>query len=130
MKILHRSPRLYWLIRLFFPDYRFEVVHGFAFGDTIYSRHNPVPQDVLVHEKVHLKQMKYSKLYGVWHFARFVLSKGFRYRIELEAFRAQYKFCKNKGLVLSPHRMAKNLSEQKIYGRYVSYDEALMDILK
>ena len=130
MKILHRPPRLYWLLRFFFPEYRFEVTHGFAFGDTIYSRHNPVPQDVLIHERIHLKQMRYSKLYGIWHFARFVFSKEFRYKKELEAFRAQYRFCMSKGLTLNPQRIAKNLSEQKIYGRRVSYNKALIDILR
>lgn len=96
VKIVNRPPRLQWIVRLFFPGYDFSRVVGFAFGDTIYTRFDPLPDYNLVHEKVHLRQMRYSKLWGVIHFIRFALSRKFRYKTEVEAYGEEYRFIKNK----------------------------------
>ena len=128
MKILHRPPRLCWVIQLFFK-YDFNNIHALSFGNTIYSKHNPISLDLIEHEKVHLKQMKHSRIYAAWHFIKYILSKRFRYETELKAYRVQYNFCKKKGWFLDPKKIALHLAGEE-YKKCISYDEALMDILR
>src|SRR3990167_1742631 len=128
MKISHNPPKLYWLLRLFFPDYDFNEIHAFAFGDTIYTKDNPLADYHIVHERVHLEQMKYSKLYAIWHFLKFWFSTKFRYQTELEAYREQYRFMREKGYSIAGNDLANALSDKLIYGNVASYEQAYLDI--
>src|SRR3990167_1878349 len=119
MKISHNPPKLYWLVRLFFPDYNFNEITAFSFGDTIYTHENPLADFHFVHEKVHLKQMKYSKVYAVWHFLKFWFSQSFLYRVELEAYREQARFMEDKGLHFG-QKIADALSDKLICRGLVS----------
>lgn len=131
MKILNRPPRLYRIIQLFFPEYDFDTVHAFVFGDTIYTKHRPLPKDIAVHESIHIIQMRYSKFYAIFHFLRYFLSKKFRVQTELPAFREQYRYLKFHGMNAydAAKRFARALSEEKIYGNKITYEEALKYIL-
>ena len=135
MRIINRPPKLQWIVKAFFPGYDFSKVI-FAFGDTIYAA-KPLASYNLVHEKVHLRQMKYSKLYGIIHFIRFVLSKKFRYQSELEAYQEEYKYIKKiapQAADKCARGFAKILAGESensyVYGKVAdSYDSALWDIL-
>jgi len=126
MKIKNRPPKLYWLVRLFFPDYDFKTTTAFTFGDTIYCD-KKLSEDVLVHERIHLRQMRHSNLYGTVHFLRCWWSKDFFYRTELEAYREQYKYIKHWYKRDISVGLARSLTHP-IYGN-IRYSQALMDIL-
>lgn len=136
MKILNRPPKLQWLIKLFFPGYDFDRVVAFAFGDTIYTHFDPIADYDLIHEKVHLRQMRYSKLYGIIHFIKFFFSRRFRYKTELEAYQEEYKYIQkiapNQGYQAA-QKFAEVLSGQGknayIIGKVAEYDIALFEIL-
>ena len=136
IKIINRPPRFYWLIRFFSPSYDFKKVLAFAFGNLIFTHLDPIPDHILLHEKVHLRQMRYSRFWGAIHFIRFVLSDKFKYKTELEAYKAEYEYIKriapNYSLEAAK-RYAEVLSGQGknayIYGRLKSYEEALTDII-
>lgn len=109
-------PNWEYLRRKFGVEWKGIVV---TYGGVIYSP-NPVVGDTLVHEEVHVKQQagwdadKYVELYMNDPF--------FRYEMELEAYRAQYKH--------SPHKL-KELAAYlsgPMYGRIASYEQALKDI--
>ena len=135
-KIKHKPPFFDFVIRWFFSGYRFEKVMAVTFGDTIYSHLNPIPDHILLHEKVHLRQMKYSKFWGAIHFIRFVLSDEFKYKVELEAYKEVYQYIRkvapNQALEAA-QKYADILSgqgdEAYVYGSLVSYEEALTDII-
>jgi len=132
--IYNRPPRLYWLVRLFFPEYRFEKTLAFSFGDTIYSQESPLPEDIFVHEEVHLEQMKWSKLYGIIHFLRCFFSKKYYYEAEVEGYIAQFhwlikKYGKNS-ILPTLNLVVKHLSKQDIYKHGKSYEEVFDDLSK
>ena len=128
--IIHRRPKLWRIIKIFNKNYDPERT-SLAFGGTIYTERHLGPSD-LTHEEVHCRQMRYSKLIGVVHFVRFHFSKSFRFRMELEAFRAQYQFLvdlapgsKNR----TAHILARELSGP-LYGRLCTLEEARRAIIK
>lgn len=64
---------------------------AFAFGDTIYSKYE-LPDHLIVHEKTHLMQQYHSTI-GAWIWlALYLVSKRFRYHMELQAYRNQWEF--------------------------------------
>lgn len=103
---------------------------AFAFVDTIYSS-SELPEHLIVHESVHLDQQGYSVI-GAWIWLlRYLLSKKFRYRMELEAYRKQWKFFArqhrpsiNEDFM---RKIAGDLSG-KLYGNIVTYQEAVRAI--
>ncbi len=128
--IIHRRPKLWRVIKLFNRNYK-PAGTTFTFGDKIYAEGDPGPS-TRAHEEVHCRQMRYSKLIGVVHFVRFHFSKSFRFRMELEAFRAQYQFLvdlapgsKNR----TAHILARELSGP-LYGRLCTLEEARRAIIK
>jgi hypothetical protein len=97
-----------------------------AFADKIYSR-SPITPDLWEHEKMHCQQQGGRVITAIPWVIMYLFSKKFRFRMELEAYRVQYEFCRRKyGLVkrlslLS--RMAKDLSGP-LYGELVDYHMA------
>lgn len=91
-KVEFHPPKYVWLLKLFFPmlDESKAII---SFGDTIYAP-KELPSDFWVHEEKHLQQHRYSRFFGFIYLVRYILSRTFRYKSELEAFRAQYKHAK------------------------------------
>lgn len=97
----------------------------FAYGDIIYNPSGKdIPEDVLVHEQVHEKQMK-NWLPDTW-WLKYLLDKDFRKQAEVEAYSVQYRFVKErvpaKVAKLCLHDLASNL--QKLYDLDITYWEA------
>lgn len=117
IKIISKKPALWFIIKLFFPLYDYEKGTVFTFSNRIYGKNISV--STLMHEKVHCRQMGYSMARGVLHFIRYYLSKNYRFKMELEAFREQYKFNKDNLKYL-----AKELSGP-LYGNLCSFYDAI-----
>lgn len=91
-KISERPPKYWRLLKLLFPDYN-PGIHAVSFGDTVYVPFDlPEPELLMVHERVHLKQQRYSKIYGLYFLFKYRFNTDFRIKSELEAFTAQYKY--------------------------------------
>lgn len=68
----------------------------FTYGDTIYAPyHEQIPQDIIEHENVHIKQQKQFTSPDVW-WNKYMLDKQFRLGQELEAYNHQYLWIKSK----------------------------------
>lgn len=123
-KVLNKKPPHYWfLVKIFGFDWERNIA---TFGDSIYCAFD-LPDHLIVHEETHLKQQRYSNLYAIWWWVKYVFSKKFRYSQELEAYRNQWKFFE-KHYRFNEHRfflhkIASDLSS-KLYGNIVSYEEA------
>lgn len=122
--ISHKKPPHFWIMKLVFKS-DWERI-AFAFGDTIYSKY-PLPDHFIHHERIHLHQQKYSKVYAWWWLFRYITSKKYRYAMELEAFTRHWGFFKDR----YPHdkfmflnRIAENLSGE-LYGNMVTKQEAI-----
>jgi len=116
--IKNGKPIIAWILRLKFPVRKDTII---TWGDTIYSE-VWIPSHQIVHEQVHIKQQRGSKIYGLWFMLKFIFSVSFRLRSELEAYRAQYRA---SGEHLG--RMSRCLSG-KLYGSIISYKEAVKQI--
>ena len=80
-------------------------------------------RSILEHELTHVKQ--WYRTLGL-HGILYLVSKKYRYRAELEAYRHQLKFVKNK--YLSADRFASYISRK--YNLNVPKSKALIDLLK
>lgn len=132
--IVYRNPKFFWLLKIFFPalDRESSII---TYGDTIYTKH-PIPKDWEIHEMIHVRQQKGNKFYAFFYTIVFIFSRGFRFRMELEAFREQHRWNQDHftgvGLVVGFQKhidlileaSAKNLSGP-LYKNLVSYDEAI-----
>lgn len=126
-KIINKKPLFWFLVRLFYPKAVWGRTH-FAFGDTIYSP-NPLSEDVVIHESVHLEQHHYSKLFACYVFIRFWLSKSYRLKLEVPAYITQWKWIKDNykhqnRLDNLRFSLAKSMSSD-LYGPMISYQEAI-----
>lgn len=98
----------------------------FAYGNKIYNPSKiPVYEDVVEHEKVHLKQQSEYITPDIWY-TKYLMDKDFRLEQELEAYNKQYLFLKeiirNKELKEALQEMAHALSHD--YNLNISYNEA------
>src|SRR3990167_5584225 len=67
----------------------------FAYGETLYNPSGKeIPQDVMVHEEVHARQMQ-GWLPDSW-WMKYLLDSAFRQEAEVAAFFAQYRFVKDR----------------------------------
>ena len=103
----------------------------FAYGDTIYSKNVP-PEDLCVHEAVHLKQQEDFGGPEKW-WDKYLEDDKFRLAQEVEAYRAQYaylkKIIKDRNILFKAmDGIARDLSSS-IYGKIVSYWDAI-ELLK
>lgn len=106
----------------------------YAYGDKIYNPAKiPVYEDVVEHEKVHIKQQSEYATPDLWY-TKYLLDKDFRLGQELEAYSTQYFYLKDKLLIPNRnlkealHEMAHALSHD--YGLNISYNEAESRIKK
>lgn len=108
----------WWIVKIFNPH----AVWGnvvFSFGDTIYYNHqSQLTTDILAHEKVHLKQQHYSKIFAIYDTIRCIIDKKYYLRGEIEAYQAQNRVNPN------PRAYASHLSSP-VYNNIISYEEAL-----
>lgn len=133
------------LVKAFNPDWDYVLV---TYGNTIHfnmSKYDMMPQDLLVHELVHVRQQSeyhyagiLAKLRGMegakgW-WKQYLEDPAFRLEQEIEAYRAQYVYIKkvekdrnaaNKHLV----RLASDLSGTN-YGKIITYQQAMIAIAK
>lgn len=116
MKIKYRKPLFWFLVKIFNPNAKWgEVI--LTFGDTIYtSRVLTAAQEA--HEKIHLKQQHYSKLFAIYDSLRSLVDKEYYLKCEIEAYQVQNKIERN------PQLYAAHLSSS-IYNNLISYEEAL-----
>lgn len=105
-----------------------------AYGDTIHSARLPLPADIEVHERVHLRQQGYTQAGAAVWWKKYLDDPQFRYEQELEAYRAQYQFLRKtvkdrNALTQRTHKLAQLLSSP-MYGEVVTLSEALKEITK
>lgn len=108
------------LLNFFIVDWDKTVV---TYGNTIHSQY-PLPPDVKIHELVHVRQ---QLAYGVEHWwNEYILNLEFRLRQEVQAYREQYKFAKDK--TTKPQifltQLAKDLSGA-MYGEMIDFNKAV-----
>lgn len=106
----------WWLIKLMFPHAEWGKL-VLTFGDTIYAS-TPLNESQLIHEKIHLEQHHYSKMYAVYYIFRYFISPKFRLKSELEAYRAEVAFNPEWKEIY-----AANISS-KLYGNLITHKEA------
>lgn len=105
-----------------------------AYGDTIHSARLPLPADIEVHERVHLRQQGYTQAGAAAWWKQYLADPKFRYEQELEAYGAQYQFLRKtvkdrNALTQKTHKLARLLSSE-MYGSLATFDEALKEITK
>lgn len=122
MKILYRKPRLWFIVRLFYPQAKWGKV-AFTFGDTIYAS-KQLSADLEAHEKVHCKQHHFSKLYACWVFIRYRFDREYRLFMEIPAFQAQWDVWKNSSQAIHVKNSLANSLCGPLYGNLISYEEA------
>ncbi len=93
----------------------------FAYDDSIYCNY-PLPPDLIVHEKTHLKQ---QKKVGLDEWVRlFLTNEEFRLKQEVEAYLNQLDSIKDRELRLRIRmESAQNLSSS-LYGSIINYEDA------
>lgn len=135
MKIKIRKNKLwkFFLTKLFHTDEEMTVL---TFGRTLYVSNklkiSGVSKDLMIHELTHSEQQKRSYLFAIIWWIRYLLSKKFRYRQELEAYQQQMYFIKTivtdrNMLVKFRHRLAHDLSGQG-YNYITSYEDAFKQL--
>ncbi len=98
----------------------------FTYGDIIYARVDPTP-DLMEHEKIHSRQQLRMGKDKWWE--RFFVDKLFRYNQEVEAYKAQYRWCvsnipdRNRRARYL-HYFAKSLSGS-MYGNMCTHGDAM-----
>lgn len=103
---------------------------AFAFGDTIYASAE-IPDHLIVHEKEHLRQQFYCTL-GAWVWlALYLVSKRFRYAMELKAYQAQWNFFIQHYVFSERDAFIRKLASDlasPLYGNIVSFSKAMKAI--
>lgn len=130
-KISNKKPESFFIAlqKRFGPAADWDKGICIAVGDTIYAKHE-MSADFIEHEVTHLKQQKEIGLEKWWNL--YLTDNDFLLKAELEAYRAQAGFIKKSGVSRQVYRkecsrLAKDLSGP-IYGRVISYDDALAAI--
>lgn len=130
MKISHNKPPHFWIMhKIFKCDWGHTA---FAFGDTIYSKYK-LPDHLIVHESTHLKQQRHS-IIGAWVWlALYLVSKKFRYTVELEAYQNQWQFFRSNYIFREHEPFLNKITSDlsgALYGNIVSYSTARRKIMK
>lgn len=98
----------------------------FTYGDTIHAKH-PLTEDLLAHELTHVRQQTGMGKDLWWR--EFFEDDSFRFRQELEAYRAQYEWVKKN--VKDRNEQARILRHcayclsGEMYGNMLTFQEAL-----
>ena len=89
MKIEHKVPPNYDVVRKYFPKADFHKGTVFTYGDTCYCK-DVLPPDLFVHEETHAIQQKNPKKW--WK--KYIKNPQFRLEQELEAYQNQWNWIK------------------------------------
>lgn len=97
-----------------------------TYGDTAYCR-RALSDDLIIHESVHVEQQRETSPEVWWE--KYMEDPVFRCEQEMEAYRHQYLFLKDKikdrnALFKHLDRLARDLSSP-MYGKVLSYQQAL-----
>ena len=104
-------------------DFKDGVV--FTYGTDIYSQY-PLPDDLIVHEKTHVRQQLEMGKEKWWK--KYFEDDKFRFNEELEAYRNQYKYFQNN--IKDKNRLSESLQSLSgflcgsMYGNLASFSEA------
>jgi hypothetical protein len=128
--ISNQIPLIYYMIKRTFPSIHWDRGVVIAYGTTIYAR-DPLPDHLVEHEKVHLKQQHVMGAKEWWD--RYLVDKQFRLDQEIEAYKVQVQHIQQNKKIRKPDRekLIKWVIEQlsgPMYGGIISYQEA-KDIL-
>lgn len=66
-----------------------------TFGNRVYIHPKDIREDILVHERVHIKQNKGKWYISLWFLIRSTIQPKFYKQLELEAYIAQYDYLRN-----------------------------------
>jgi len=133
IKIKERKSKLWGLWKIMFPNVTMESMY-LAFGDTIYiPEGKELPRDTQAHEMVHLYQQGLSKKTALIWWVKYVFSKKFRYRQEIEAYREQFDFAKRNSKMSYKKLYAYrnwivDMITGKMYGNMATREQALKDL--
>ena len=125
LKILNEQPPI--LDKLLKAGLKPQKTTVFAYGDTLYNPSGvEIPPDILIHEEVHIRQQKDNKDDCL---EKYLNDKEYRLKVEVEAFREQYKFvCEmlkdRNDRAKCLHSLAQELSGS-VYGKIINYSEAI-----
>ena len=123
VKFSTECPPIFEKIKKLFPSSKWEKMI-ITYGDTIYSKY-PYPEDVKVHELVHIEQQKGIDK-DIWC-DKYLTDKKFRLKVEVEAYKVQAKWIQeNLPRNLKRIRL-KQITEDlsgAIYGNIISFLEA------
>lgn len=120
------------LVAKFNPDWDWVCV---TYGDTIhmkFPKDGVIPQDLITHEIVHVKQQNAEGMTAKLWWAKYLADDSFRKSQEIEAYQYQYRYIKkyekdrnfvSKQLV----RLASDLSGVN-YGKLMTFQEAMQAI--
>lgn len=98
----------------------------FAYKDTIYAN-KPLPQDIIHHEYIHLLQQEHVGV-EIWVY-NFLNDPTFRLHQEVEAFKAQVDFIKDRNLKSKVRLECASVLSSGLYGNMISRETA-MHLLK
>ena len=123
------TPLIYYFLKLRFPSVpKKEVV--IVWANKIYSA-RPISEDVLEHEKVHIKQQGGTNWGAIKWYLKYFVSSKFRLNQEIEAYRAQYQFIKRKWSEQKAEKLLELIASYlsgPTYGKIISYSKALKEI--
>jgi len=107
----------------------------FSYGDCVYNPSGQhLPDDIIEHEKVHLRQQKYSREEASLWFGKFLREPEFRISQEIEAYAEQYKYlCKQFSDRNKRFKVLHNLGSimsGPIYNKCITCSEAMERIKK
>lgn len=118
LRISRRRPSLWWVVKFLYGA-DFHRVKGFTFGNVMYFPTLNTEYWVLKHEERHAQQQKFSRIWGAVCFARYYLSRRYRFACELDA----WKYAIREGG--APKEVAAKSLSSPFYGSMVTYDEAM-----
>lgn len=125
MKIVHDYPPNYERIIEYFDVAGIPTVI-FAYGDTIYSPlEQNLPDHILIHEETHERQQAEIGPEAWWD--RYLTDARFRLEQELEAYRTQYNFVRERYNRAFSRRVLKQIIKDlsgRMYGYLVTEEHA------
>lgn len=130
IKIKPLKGKRWKLLNIPFPDA--DLRNTFlTFGRSIYCALQ-ITEDLLVHEKVHVKQQKGSYFYAIFWWVKYIFLSDFRYKQEIEAYGAQYKFlCGKYKDRNQQNRFLREIADILASSRYkniVTFEQAMTDL--
>lgn len=128
MKYSNEPPPNYETLRQLFPVNFYESA-VFTYGDTCHCHNGFLPDFVVPHEEVHVRQQTAMGAKEWW--AKFIADPEFRLEQELEAYRVQYKWVLKhiKGRQQQFEFLRKFATDLSVrYGLTIGFNAALQQI--